>query len=695
MKRRILKCVLALCMVITISTPVFAVDTDSVGLEKAIASVKEIISIPLEYTDFTYSSNEYDLSDSKVKVWRLNWSDSENSKGDISVSIDENGNLINYNKYDYYDATNSKGLAKITRSEGKEVAEKFLGKIIPTYASNMKNVDYNLRNASDEEYYYKFDEFENDIPVDFISLNIGVNKYTGEVTSINGLEPENKTFAYPTLDGIIEKSQAEKAYIDKIDVKLKYYSRYDYKSKNINIFAAYTVDSNENKAINAKNGQVVNLYNNGVTYAEVNSENGLSGKSSLDATGKNDFTKEEIDAVNNISGLISKEEAEGIIGKKIDLILDTGKSINASLIKDDINNKYVWQIEFEGAYGEVDAKSSELLAFYYYNVNEKGSKNISKSEAQDIAENFLKEVALSKFNETKYDDSNDAINNRYLKSDSSGEYYYFNYNRIVNGIEFDNNSLNVRVNKTTGNVVEYNNNWYDNITFPDISAVMTKESAFNKINESANFGLEYNKISKDETALIYNFRDLNESYLLDPVRGIRLGYNGEPYKDKSIPNYSDISGTACEKTVKSLLENGYYIPGDKFNPNSNITQINFLKYLHSSEQNYYEDDEFYGMLISNGVIKKEEKSPNSIITNGEAAKLIVRYLGYDKIAQHLEIFKSIFKDEIDEKYQGYASICYGLGIMKGDKSGKFNESINMTNSEAAEVIYNLLIHNEK
>lgn len=692
MKRRILKCILALCMVITLSTPVFAANTDSVGLEKAIVSAKEIISIPGDYTDFTYSSSEYEVNDNKVKVWRLNWSDSENYDGDISVSIDENDNLINYNKYDF--SNSSKSLAKITRNEGQEVAEKFLEKVIPTYASNMKNVEYNLINASDDQYYYKFEEFINEIPVDFISLNIGINKYTGEVTSISGLEPQNKTFVYPTSDGIIEKSEAEKAYIDKIGVQLKYYSNYDYKDKKMNVFAAYSLDSNKNKAINSINGQIVNIYQYKSDYADGKGGSELNINNSSDVAVNNELTREEIEAVNNVSGLITKEKAEEIIRKRIDGISTNIKLNNASLSKDNIDNKYIWQLEFDGAYGKVDAKSGELISFYYYNNIEKGNKSITKTEAQSIAEDFLKEVSPLKFNETRYD-CNDFIYNKSLESDSNLDYYYFKYDRIVNGIEFDNNSLNVRVNKTTGKVVEYNSSWYDNISFPDISGAMTKESAFNKINKSANFALEYSRISKDEIALIYNFRDLNDNYLLDPVQGILLDYNGEPYKDNSIPNYSDISGTACEKTVKALLENGYYIKGDKFNPNFNITQINFLKYLNSPMQNYYDDDEFYEMLISNGVIKKEEKSPNSFITNGEAAKLIVRYLGYDKIAQHSEIFKSIFKDKIDEKYQGYASICYGIGIMKGDKSGAFNESINMTNSQAAEVIYNLLIQNEK
>ena len=65
---------------------------------------------------------------------------------------------------------------------------------------------------------------------------------------------------YPTLDGVIEASASEKAYIEKLGIDLKYYSYYDYNQKKMNVFAGYSVDDNINKAIDAKTGQVVSLY---------------------------------------------------------------------------------------------------------------------------------------------------------------------------------------------------------------------------------------------------------------------------------------------------------------------------------------------------------------------------------------------------------------------------------------------------
>ena len=59
---------------------------------------------------------------------------------------------------------------------------------------------------------------------------------------------------------------AEKAYIEKLGVDLKYYSYYDYKQKKMNVFAGYSINDNKNKAIDAKTGQVVSISNENNIY---------------------------------------------------------------------------------------------------------------------------------------------------------------------------------------------------------------------------------------------------------------------------------------------------------------------------------------------------------------------------------------------------------------------------------------------
>jgi len=691
-KKRIFSGILTICLLLsTMYIPAFAAEEDSKGLEQAIIGAKKIITVPDNYTDFTHNSSERETGNGKVRIWRLNWGEKEGNNGFISASIGEDGYLYEYNKYN--GDKGFSGLAQVSKDEAQVSAEEFLEKATPEYAKQMKKIDENYNISSNEEYNFTYQKFVNEIPVNFITVNVGVNKYNGEVTSFYGGNPEIKGLEYPTKEGIIESSAAEKAYIEKIGVDLKYYSYYDYNQKKMNIFAGYSIDNNKNNAIDAKTGQVLSISKEDQIYDyQKDYEGGYVLDNGLVKTNQQ-LTKEETDAVKNMANLITKEKAESILKETSDIITSDMKVRDSSLNKNYINERYVWNIAFENAYGEVDAESGEVLSVRSYNYNNTGDKNISKPEAKNIAEDFLKRIAPNKFAQTKYEEAE----NKFLKIDvvEEGNIFNFNFIRQVNGIAFSSNSLNVEVDKTKGKIVGYSNDWYDNVTFPNVSQVIGKEASFNKIKELAGFGLQYNIISKDKVGLVYNLKNMSKAYIIDPVSGIRLDFTGQVYKENKLPEYTDISGHWSEKAVKELLENGYYIDGEKFNPNMNITQINFFKYIYSPIKNNYTDDQLYDMLIQSGVIKKEEKAPNSFVSNQDAAKFIIRYLGHDKIATHTEIFINPFKDSIEEQYKGYAAMCYALNIIKGDRNGNFNGTRNISNAEAATIIYNLIKNNTK
>ncbi|SFC85016.1 YcdB/YcdC domain-containing protein [Clostridium uliginosum] len=686
--KRFLSLILTFFLLI-LPAPVFAAETDSKSLEQAITAAKNIITVPDDYTNFTHSSSGSGTSSDKVTTWKLTWKKDQSDYGEIHALIDENKNLYEYNKYCINDI--SSGLAQITKEEAKNSAEKFLSKVFPSSSNQMKLIDTKTNNFQDNKYTFIYQQFSNDVPISFSSVNIGVNKYTGEVTTFNRLTQNvaNKIFEYPTLDNKIDYATAKKAYLDKLGLDLKYYSYYDYSQKKLNIFPAYSVNNSNLQAIDAKTGAAIKLYNENNIYManKMNLSEGMADKI-------NTLTAEEENAIKNVSGLITKEKAESILKSHIDLIDSNMKLIDASLNKDYLNDEYIWQLTFEGGYGKVNAKSEELISFNYYSQEAKGDKNISQNEALDMAEQFLKQVAPDKFSSTKYNSAYELILNTDKSDNYKNDISSFNFVRQVNGIDFVSNSLNVEINKSTGKIIQYNRSWYDNVTFPSINGTINKENAFDKISSAVGFNLEYSLIDKDKVGLIYNFLNLDREYLLDPVNGTRLDFKGDVYKDYKVPEYTDISGHSCEQTVKQLLNNGYYIKSDKFNPDSNITQDNFLKYLYSPIQNYYNDEEFYNMLIKDGIIKEEEKTPNAFVSNQDASKFVIRYLKYEEIAKHSEIFINPFKDNIPEELKGYASICYGLNIIAGDNNRNFNASNNITNTEAASIIYNVLKQNK-
>jgi hypothetical protein len=194
--------------------PALGAEEESKGLEQAIVAAKKIITVPDNYTDFTHYSSERETSEGKIMVWRLNWSEKEGKNGFVSASVGENGFLYEYNKYNGDESHN--GLAQVTKDKAQISAEEFLEKIIPISSGQMKKVNEDSNIPSSEQYNFTYQKFVNEIPVNFITVNIGVNKYSGEITSFYGQNPEIKSMEYPSLDKVIETSVSEKAYLEKL-----------------------------------------------------------------------------------------------------------------------------------------------------------------------------------------------------------------------------------------------------------------------------------------------------------------------------------------------------------------------------------------------------------------------------------------------------------------------------------------------
>ena len=267
--------------------------------------------------------------------------------------------------------------------------------------------------------------------------------------------------------------------------------------------------------------------------------------------------------------------------------------------------------------------------------------------------------------------------------------------RQANGIDFVNNNLNVTVNKKTGKITGYYSEWYDSATFPSIEKAITKEAAFAKVADFGEYGLMYKKISAEEIVLVYDFI-YGSGILIDGLTGERVNWDGSAY---SVGNaYSDIKGNWAEKIILELQDNGYYLPGqegNRFNPKNATTQIEFLRYLYAPVQAQYSDDEsFYFMLVSAGIVKKEEINGAAKISRQEVAKFVTRYLGYEKLAMKTGIFRNMFKDTPAAGYQGYAAICYGFDIITGDARGYFRGTGTITHAETAKVIHKMLQANQ-
>ncbi len=676
---------MAISLILTSAIPAFAADTTTgKGLEQAILQVKNIIAIPSDYKNFQYSSNTYEENGKSISVWYLNWNNDDYSGG-ISATGEDGGYLINYNKYSNKP---KEGLGAMSREAAQKKAEAFLAKVRPDVASKLRlmpNTNYN----NGDRYYFNYKPSINDAIVSYADINVEVDRYNGEVVGYNYTGSAEDLSRLPDAAGVIGVEAAQKAYLEKIKVGLSYYSNYDYNKRILTVFPAYSGANREGKAIDAKTGEPVDIYNDFIYYG------GMGGSGAMKTASSNasdsQLTQEELNAITGLSSLITKEKAESALRSTIPGLTSNEKVLNTSLTKNYVEkDKYQWEFGFDGAYGVVNAKTGEVTSFYIYNEDSRnGHAGLSEESARAKADAFIKKMAPEKFEQSRFYES---PNIRLYKLDNSGVTdYSFNYYRQVNGVDFIDNGFTVIVNKDSGMVTNYDCTWYDNVTFPSIEKVITPEDAFKAINVTGKMGLMYKKINDGKSvALVYDFTVPARDYLIDPVNGTKLGYDGKAYKETALPEYTDIKGHWAEAKILKLLENGYYLQGEKFNPSQKINQLSFLRYLYSPIQMYYDDKGFYEMMINDKIIKKEEKAPTAVLTRQDAAKLIVRYLGQGKAAEHPEIFINPFKDKVSDAYKGYAAISYGLKVMQGDKKGRFNGTNQVTNAEAAVIIYNAL-----
>jgi len=682
--RKLVSILTAVALILTSSVPALAVEAaTSKGLERAILQVKSITTIPDDYKNFQYSSSTYEENGKSISVWYMNWNNDDYSGG-ISAAGEDGGYLINFNQYSN---KQKEGLGTVTREAALKKAEAFLAKVRPDVASDLRpmaNTDYN----TGDRHSFHFKPVRNEAIVNYVEANVEVDKFTGDVVGYHYTGSSEDLSRLPDATGVIGLEAAQKAYLEKINVGLSYYSNYDYNKRLLTVFAAYSGTKTAGKAIDAKTGEPVALHNDYMFYRDAVGMGGMN-KMADSAVSESSLTREELAAIEGLSGLITKEKAESILRGVIPGISSGTKVLNASLSKNYAEqDKYQWEIGFDGAYGVVNAQTGELISFYVYSEDSsKGSAGLSEQRAKEKAEAFMKKMAPEKFKQSRFYET-PAV--RPYRTDSPVTDYSFNYYRQVNGIDFVGNGFTVIVNRASGMITHYDCTWYDNVTFPVLDGIITEEQAFNAINAKSRMGLMYKKINDGEPALVYDFTDPPNDFLIDPVSGAKLGWDGKPYKDRALPEYTDISGHWAEAKIRKLLENGYYLQGEKFNPNQKINQMSFLRYLYSPIQMYYDDDSFYEMLIRDKIVMKSEKSPSAALTRQDAAKFVVRYLGQGKTAEYPEIFINPFRDKISEAYKGYAAICYGLKVMQGDNKGRFNGANPVTNAEAAAIIYNAL-----
>lgn len=696
-------------------------------LESVIKVVKAKLFIPKEMTKFDYYYNTQNAYENAY--WYLNWSNEDYSQN-ITVSVDQNENIIRYN---FNDNKDGRSTPKYLKSELQSTAMDFIKKIEPKVADKIEFVKAESYGSYSSQYVYTFRRVENKIPMPDNTVTVGVNFETGKVTSyeLNWLFDVK----VPSADVKISEKEASEKLGKKVTMKLSYQNAYETDDKGNTTIKAFLVYSPELSyaSVDAKTGEIYTTQNQWVNTTENQSKK----EAAADTAGNGGLSDEEITKIEDLKGLISKDKAIKAVTGNSNLLLDkNAKSVSARLykyrdyhyIREDgksAEDKYVWNIYFSDprevnnekggdayrphASATVDAKTGKLISFsssvkdaYYYGLEGKELPkiNYSKKQGQTILEKFLKDQIPNLFESSVLAANEGSYIIGYKGEKEIYGGYYYNYDRVHEKINYSYNGIHGAVDGITGKIYEFSYNWDENIQFESPKNIISPEKAYEYYNSMDTFGLIYeiNNIHnyngkakveqqaegysvKSEIRLVYR-NDLYPPYV-SPFTGKQLDYDGKEYKDNAGKySYSDIKGHKSEKNILLLAELGVGFEGDKFLPDQAITGKELNGFL--TKLNYYYDKQY------------ELNNNNSSITRIDAAKFTVQILGYDNIAKVKGIYNTAFVDQsqITESNIGYAALAYGLNLITKNDRNEFRPNEKLTRAEAADMVLTLLSANK-
>jgi hypothetical protein len=174
---------------------------------------------------------------------------------------------------------------------------------------------------------------------------------------------------------------------------------------------------------------------------------------------------------------------------------------------------------------------------------------------------------------------------------------------------------------------------------------------------------------------------------------------------------SDIAGHPLQKELQAMVDaNLLEVKGGQLNPDQKLTRGEAIKIFYTVARQPYEyygpgQESFFTDVDDNNEIKQaaewalqnrllprnvKQLRPNEPATREFLAELIVRGLGYDKLAAKEGIFETKFQDEAIIKKKGEAALVTRLQVMTPNSKNEFEPARQVTKAETAVAVYRYL-----
>lgn len=714
-------------------------------LEKLIRLVKTRITIPEDYTEF---SSSVGYSDGKPYC-RLSWSSSysyySGNGGSIDVNVDETGNINSYRHNRYIrDYDYNRRLPAISKAQATSSARKFLYYICPEIADRLV-LDEGTSSQLNSEGNFKLDYIRmyKGVPYADDGVSIQVSGTTGEVLSFSRNWRDDAVFPEP--EAAIKPEAARELYENMLELSLKYRRTYG-KDEDITYLEYSPAGTGFFFGIDALKGEKVDITDSYNSYYDQLYKIEAYRREGSQYARALKLEEEKPDELKELEGLVTVQEAEKLAREMSEAGIEGDYSLNSFSYEREANGgNYTLRLTFMKlldikelpadipaeklnliiAAGDgvrmitvtIDAVTKDFIGLTtggFLDSPKQGSYD--RSDMLKTAESFLKKYTRDRYQQVKLKEIPENMNPYELKyrGIDSNDPGSFTFVRMVNGIPFEDNTININVDPIYGTVSEYSEVW-DTTEFVPTAGVISAEEAYAVLREANGLKLKYVTIqpleqggypTKDmvaqgnEIKLVY-VPDFTKPLCVDAVKGTLINYfNMEDFKEPGTLKYDDISGHRLSGAINEMAALGILPDEESFMPEKPMLQKDYLRIINNIRGSYYyssssgsmsqqEMDGMYRSMINDGIIDEKEREPDREITREEAVKYLLRLAGYRKFAELNNLFQCDFadRDEIAPENVGYAAIAASLGIIRDES---FMPKKVLNRGEAAELIYNYL-----
>jgi hypothetical protein len=260
----------------------------------------------------------------------------------------------------------------------------------------------------------------------------------------------------------------------------------------------------------------------------------------------------------------------------------------------------------------IDANTGKIMGFNCWSTDEsqqQGSKEtITREEAIVIAEKILKDKFSIDIDNYEIHKEDMSVYDLKMPEMGGNRVYYFNYTRVVNGVLFPFETINISIDGVSGQLRSFyhNDSQFDFSTLPSKDSAISPEQAVEQYRNAVNMSLQYITLYQDKPKAVLVYAPTNYIYMLDAISGKPLNYDGTTYslqKDTfgqlvpMSPNVQIATKAISEKDAEALAEKYRRLTENLYGITFDNTESNSDRYQQTFEDiwngNWFKNDEKY------------------------------------------------------------------------------------------------------